>query len=234
MPDRFHSRHTHEEVFNAVVFGKKLWLLMDAKEKIQDTDKFYTSISWLVHSRGAAKKNLLRCIVSAGEILYLPAEWHHATLNLGDTIARSTKAIRRVSDNPKRSAYLDWNADAVTRELQKIGHDARAGISPHSMGGLLKTLSQADFLRSICLFPHVFHTYQKTLLQMREIMPLLAWETTSLAAQYSVAFAEMIGQLETFIACSSPTFLDGEPMPEICYVHGAEIGSCRDGQYSLS
>lgn len=48
-------------------------------------------IAWLTAVYPAVRKDAasrpLECVQRAGDVLYVPAGWYHATINLGDTIA---------------------------------------------------------------------------------------------------------------------------------------------------
>jgi hypothetical protein len=44
------------------------------------------------YPKPSVQDNLLECIQDAGTLLYVPDNWHHATINLEDTIGIAVEA----------------------------------------------------------------------------------------------------------------------------------------------
>lgn len=82
--------HTHGPVFAEVFYGMKRWFLKEARtpEPIFDPDG--SSLSWFMQTyRLSPEPDILDCVVLPGEFLYIPSLWHHATLNIGQTVFMS-------------------------------------------------------------------------------------------------------------------------------------------------
>jgi hypothetical protein len=87
--------HTHGHVFNEVLYGKKRWWLQAPMDNLEHDDgpRFdpdASSLQWLHRVRptySASEVSALHeCVCVPGETLYIPSFWHHATLNIGETV----------------------------------------------------------------------------------------------------------------------------------------------------
>jgi hypothetical protein len=78
-------------VFAEVIHGKKLWFLYPPEADVPPYDPLETSLRWFVHNYPQLSVDRLpqRCALEPGEVLYVPDMWHHATLNVGQTIFMS-------------------------------------------------------------------------------------------------------------------------------------------------
>jgi ribosomal protein L16 Arg81 hydroxylase len=76
------SFHTHGAAFGETIIGKKKWFLSPPTRR----PIFNSSISQLDWSLSMADKNqdVISCIVGEGEVIYIPPNWWHATLNLAN------------------------------------------------------------------------------------------------------------------------------------------------------
>ncbi len=90
--------HVHGQVFAEVLHGRKHWMLLPPAVR-PEFDPDEPPVKWLQRRgdvegdggagwrmRAEAEAALLQCTLEAGEILYLPDMWWHATLNLGQTV----------------------------------------------------------------------------------------------------------------------------------------------------
>jgi len=75
--------HIHGRVFAETIFGRKRWLLLPPHRR-PDFDGEQATIAWL--ERTTDIPDLLDCTVHAGEVLYIPSDWWHATINLDQTV----------------------------------------------------------------------------------------------------------------------------------------------------
>jgi len=85
-------RRRHGEVWAETLHGRRRWFAYPAHAS--PTGGFNprrTSSQWLrdVYPTLADGDALHECVLSAGEALYLPTEWFHATLSLGESVSVS-------------------------------------------------------------------------------------------------------------------------------------------------
>ncbi|XP_019362942.1 PREDICTED: jmjC domain-containing protein 8 [Gavialis gangeticus] len=83
--------HWHGPGFSEVIFGRKRWFLYPPEH----TPEFHpnrTTLSWLLdtYPRLPPEARPLECTIRPGEVLYFPARWWHATLNLDTSVFIST------------------------------------------------------------------------------------------------------------------------------------------------
>jgi len=79
--------HTHGAVFAEVMYGRKIWFLYPPSKRptfLPDD----TSLHWLTHEYPLLTEDSkpLQCIINPGQVLYIPAEWLHSTLNVGQSV----------------------------------------------------------------------------------------------------------------------------------------------------
>jgi hypothetical protein len=82
--------HQHYGAFIEVLFGRKRWSLYPPSA----SPRFSPSQShsgWIRHIlptlTKSDKESLQECVQHANETMYVPQDWHHAVLNLGETVA---------------------------------------------------------------------------------------------------------------------------------------------------
>lgn len=85
--------HTHGAVFAEVIHGKKRWFLYPPNVRPK-FDPNESTLRWLrdVYSKLSdleMESGLLECTVNAGEVIFLPFGWWHATLNIGQSVFMS-------------------------------------------------------------------------------------------------------------------------------------------------
>jgi tetratricopeptide (TPR) repeat protein len=95
--------HAHADSVVALLFGSKRWFIFapEATPRPRWRDPQGMQ-SWLAQrSRGEGEpaaagsdsgSEVFECVQRAGEILYVPEGWHHATLNYGETLAVAQQA----------------------------------------------------------------------------------------------------------------------------------------------
>ncbi|XP_057171142.1 jmjC domain-containing protein 8 isoform X4 [Ursus arctos] len=83
--------HWHGPGFSEVIYGRKRWFLYPP-EKTPEFHPNKTTLTWLqdTYPTLAPSVRPLECTVQAGEVLYFPDRWWHATLNLDTSVFIST------------------------------------------------------------------------------------------------------------------------------------------------
>uniref|UniRef100_A0A6B2LHZ0 JmjC domain-containing protein n=1 Tax=Arcella intermedia TaxID=1963864 RepID=A0A6B2LHZ0_9EUKA len=78
--------HTHGAVFAEVLHGRKAWFLYKLGE-IPTFDPNKTSLHWFLTEYPKYKaKPFIECVLEPEEVLYIPSDWFHSTLNVGQTV----------------------------------------------------------------------------------------------------------------------------------------------------
>ncbi|XP_055265034.1 jmjC domain-containing protein 8 isoform X1 [Moschus berezovskii] len=83
--------HWHGPGFSEVIYGRKRWFLYPP-EKTPEFHPNKTTLAWLRDTYPALTPSArpLECTIQAGEVLYFPDRWWHATLNLDTSVFIST------------------------------------------------------------------------------------------------------------------------------------------------
>ncbi|XP_054570546.1 jmjC domain-containing protein 8 isoform X3 [Eptesicus fuscus] len=83
--------HWHGPGFSEVIYGRKRWFLYPP-EKTPEFHPNKTTLAWLQDTYPALTPSArpLECTIQAGEVLYFPDRWWHATLNLETSVFIST------------------------------------------------------------------------------------------------------------------------------------------------
>jgi len=79
--------HVHGAVFAEVLYGRKLWFLYPPHKK-PSFDPNKTTLNWVMNQyhKLSEDQKPLQCIVESEQVLYIPSDWLHSTLNLGETV----------------------------------------------------------------------------------------------------------------------------------------------------
>jgi hypothetical protein len=98
--------HEHRDAFNEVLVGAKRWSLYPpgAFKRIADAfgfDPRRPHLEWLrtVLPTLPPAARPLECVQRAGEVLFIPRNWFHATLNMGETVAVAQQPVRLDANN---------------------------------------------------------------------------------------------------------------------------------------
>ncbi|GMH51102.1 hypothetical protein TrRE_jg9010 [Triparma retinervis] len=106
--------HAHPGVFNEVVHGQKLWLTYSwdkysklisngAFGKFDDVRNGDVSAAWFISKvlpTLNARRRPKRCLAEQGDVVYIPKDTVHLTMNLGDTLFAVTGRV----------LYEDWES----------------------------------------------------------------------------------------------------------------------------
>jgi hypothetical protein len=122
--------HRHGEAWNVVAHGRKRWFLYPPEWRSDllgvNPDQALDGLGWLrtfypqVQSTDAAP---MECIQEAGDVAYMPELWHHATLNVQDTVGVAHNHLPSLSGTIRVAPEQFHWAVAPT---QVLGGDAMA------------------------------------------------------------------------------------------------------------
>lgn len=96
--------HKHADTWNGVIYGKKRWFLYPSSfTPPGGVYHGYSVNEWYdrVYPNLTADCRPIECVQQAGEILYLPEGFYHATLNIGDTVAVSLQKKQATLESEK-------------------------------------------------------------------------------------------------------------------------------------
>ncbi|KAL5013202.1 hypothetical protein ScPMuIL_007472 [Solemya velum] len=120
--------HSHGDGWNAVVYGKKRWFIYP-REKTPPggVPAGYSQKDWIrkIYPTLSDDEKPLECIQEAGDILYLPEGFYHATINLADTLGIS------IHDTvPTEESQVLFSKDTgLDKRLQESKPQERYGIT---------------------------------------------------------------------------------------------------------
>ena len=105
--------HAHGHAWNAVVFGSKRWLLYPPGHRMAYTEgkeEATDGVAWLRDVYPAVDGTPLapwECVSYPGDVVYVPADWLHATINLEESIgvAHNLVDAHVVADVPEVSSF---------------------------------------------------------------------------------------------------------------------------------
>jgi hypothetical protein len=81
--------HVHSQVLAEVFHGRKRWFFAPPGPSPQHAPTV-TSLGWLADGGLAASPDLWDCTIEPGELIFIPDNWWHATLNEGEAVFVST------------------------------------------------------------------------------------------------------------------------------------------------
>merc|ERR1712137_1372668 len=73
--------HQHHENWFAQLHGRKAWVVAPADSGAEKAMR-KRPVCQLHAQQKPLENNIQRCVLRAGEVLYLPDQWHHGTCNL--------------------------------------------------------------------------------------------------------------------------------------------------------
>ncbi|XP_066283407.1 uncharacterized protein [Branchiostoma lanceolatum] len=82
--------HVHNQAWNGVVFGAKRWFV-SALDRPPPGMGDFGQLDWMkyIHPYVRAPWRPLECLQQAGDVVYVPGDFYHGVLNIGDTVATS-------------------------------------------------------------------------------------------------------------------------------------------------
>ena len=111
--------HAHTAAWNGLVYGRKRWFLFPPLSVPYGPESGLSMPQWVreVYDKpGALRVRPLECVQQAGEVMFVPAEWHHGILNLEDSVGVAVQMGHfDMNDHPSpifARGYLDLRAQA--------------------------------------------------------------------------------------------------------------------------
>ena len=144
--------HKHGEAINVLVLGRKQWLIYrpESLSLAMGMDPGLSGAQWLEQiypTLPAEARPEFECVQEAGEILYLPALFHHATVNLEDSLGLATRQAsggRVNSDAVSVNSLADGIETAAARSKQLCGGgDRGCGEAQAQLAALLMEAGRA-------------------------------------------------------------------------------------------
>ena len=108
--------HWHGDVFAEVLHGERRWFLYPPHISPQfnprtTSQQWFNEIYLPTYSENKAQtSHLLECSMQPNEVLYVPADWFHATISLGEAVAVTTSFAQQYR-NERYSLYDSGAAD---------------------------------------------------------------------------------------------------------------------------
>jgi hypothetical protein len=108
--------HWHGDVFAEVLHGERRWFLYPPHVSPQfnprtTSQHWFTEIYLPLHSENISQEiHLSECTMQPNEALYVPADWFHATLSLGEAVAITTSFAKQYKAE-RYSLYDSGSAD---------------------------------------------------------------------------------------------------------------------------
>jgi hypothetical protein len=126
--------HKHGETINALVRGRKRWLIYrpESLSLAMGMDASLSGAQWLQHvypTLPAEARPEHECVQEAGEILYIPAFYHHATVNLEDSLGLATRQAtggRLHSDAAAANSLADSISAVTLQTTRACGGDGNS------------------------------------------------------------------------------------------------------------
>jgi len=124
--------------WNALLYGQKRWILLkDLPEDIAKATENTTAKEWFtnVYPKLSSDVEFLECIQNPGEIVFVPAGWWHAVLNVGETIAIA-------------GSFLEHQNEEILNELRRLRERQQQkqilqAFTPAFIGIIIFVLSKA-------------------------------------------------------------------------------------------
>ena len=159
--------HHHADAWNLQLFGRKRWLLYapeDTPPRLYPPQElgirrwihdFLPSLLSPSAKRQPGEKPPLSCVVEAGDLIYIPDGWYHATVNLGEGVGVAAQSVvaqtklQALWDETGRNDMSDHDKLQAYAKIQELSdgrnQEARytAGTTRFFMGDIDGALATA-------------------------------------------------------------------------------------------
>lgn len=122
--------HQHQENWFAQLLGQKAWVVAppDDQEAARTLKADKPCDLWYQREKLAKVKKLKSCLLDAGEVVYLPSQWHHGTCNVGE-FSVGLGYIGALDHLPKVSWAAAFDDVPGLQEALKAVGDTSAALS---------------------------------------------------------------------------------------------------------
>jgi hypothetical protein len=96
--------HRHGAAFSETLVGRKRWYIAPPDQRPLAPQSLH--VQWVVEHARAPPPGVLQCTLEAGQVVYIPPLWWHATLNLEEWTAFVSTFTHEEYENPPPKAEL--------------------------------------------------------------------------------------------------------------------------------
>ena len=94
--------HYHRAAFNVLVYGRKRWLLAPPPFAKYSTVESHTNFVAQKKRAPDDKKQVIACTQESGDVLFIPENWGHTTLNLAESVGWASEFLFGASEFSSR------------------------------------------------------------------------------------------------------------------------------------
>jgi hypothetical protein len=119
--------HFHNAAWNALVYGKKAWVLVPPQQTVFSTVPAADMVRTLAKSDaalGSRRKNL-RCVQEAGDVVFLARRWGHLTYNLAAGIGLA----KEFTPNPWPPSEFSNKPRGVKRAQRPVARNPETAVA---------------------------------------------------------------------------------------------------------
>ena len=81
------SWHQHSQAYNVAMYGARHWFLAAPHNTMNQVQSTFDWLrEWQAPPVEERDERVMRCEQRAGDLIYVPQQWWHATLSLGETV----------------------------------------------------------------------------------------------------------------------------------------------------
>jgi len=113
------SHHYHKDAWNQVIHGRKRWFIYSPSAGVPPGgyNQFDPAHVWYesTYHRLSEDELPMECVQYPGETLYIPEDWLHATINIGETLAVAGQSL-----TPAQGSIV-WHVNQALDDEQYLG-----------------------------------------------------------------------------------------------------------------
>eukprot|EP00163_Fabomonas_tropica_P025616 TRINITY_DN446_c0_g2_i11.p1 TRINITY_DN446_c0_g2~~TRINITY_DN446_c0_g2_i11.p1 ORF type:complete len:670 (+),score=96.30 TRINITY_DN446_c0_g2_i11:180-2189(+) len=133
--------HSHVSAWNAVIYGRKRWFVVPpGVAKLRDVETSQQPLSWFQDGNYQQLReagDVQECVQHAGDVVFVPRLWSHATINLVDTVCVAQEFCTFNPKSDRMSEYLygtEKARETATQPITRLNTHIRGPIQlipPH-------------------------------------------------------------------------------------------------------